>query len=201
LKQNQAFEQLKEAVTLEPVLKHVNPREQFHMETNASNFVYGAILLQKQPTGKRHPVAYMSKSMTPAKKNYDIGDKEALAIVKPLQHWRHWLEGTRLPIKIITNHKNLINFSKPQILNQRQMRWLHTLQWYNFVIGYRPGAQNSAADTLSWQQDLATEGDRQTPQMLLSPQQFVELNLITADSMTAVFLDTIAMDSEILDKI
>jgi hypothetical protein len=61
LKQNKAFEQLKEAVTLEPVLKHVNPREQFRMETDTLNFAYRAILSQKQPTGKRHPVAYMSK--------------------------------------------------------------------------------------------------------------------------------------------
>jgi hypothetical protein len=118
LKQNKAFKQLKEAVTLEPVLKHANPREQFRMETDTSNFAYGAILSQKQPTGKRHPVAYMSKSMTPAEKNYNIGDKEALAIVKPLQHWWHWLEGTKTPIEIITNHKNLVNFSKLQILNQ-----------------------------------------------------------------------------------
>jgi hypothetical protein len=200
-KQNKAFEQLKEAVTSEPVLKYANPREQFRMETDTSNFAYRAILSQKQPTGKRHPVAYMSKSMTPAEKNYDIGNKEALAIVKPLQHWQHWLEGTRTPIKIITNHKNLVNFSKPQILNQRQMRWLHALQRYNFVIGYRLGVQNSAADALSQQQDLAAEGDKQTPQTLLSPQQFVELNLIAVDSMTAAFLDAIATDSKILDEI
>jgi hypothetical protein len=81
------------------------------------------------------------------------------------------------------------------------MRWLHALQWYNFIIGYRPGTQNSAADALSQWQDLTTEGDRQTPQMLLSPQQFVELNLITANSMTVAFLNTIATDSEILDEI
>jgi len=117
-KENKAFEQLKELVTSEPILKHVNPKQPFRMETDASSYTYGVVLTQKQQTGKRHPVAFMSKSMTPAEKNYDIGDKEALAIVKPLQHWRHWLEGTTLPIKIITDHKNLVNFSKPQILNQ-----------------------------------------------------------------------------------
>jgi len=88
------------------------------METDASSYAYGAVLTQKQQTGKHHPVAFMSKSMSPAEKKYDIRDKEALAMLKPLQHWRHWLEGTTLPIKIITNHKNLVNFSKPQILNQ-----------------------------------------------------------------------------------
>jgi len=117
-KENKAFEQLKELVTSEPVLKHTNPKQAFRMETNASSYAYGAVLTQKQQTGKCHPVAFMSKSMTPVEKNYDIRDKEALAIVKPLQHWRHWLKGMTLPIKIITDHKNLVNFSKPQILNQ-----------------------------------------------------------------------------------
>ena len=119
------------------------------METDASNYAYGAILSQKQETKDRHPVAFMSKSMAPAERNYDIGDKEMLAVVKPLEHWRHWLEGTKLPIEILTDHKNLVNFSNPRILNQRQMRWLRALQKYNFVIGYCPGKQNSAADALS----------------------------------------------------
>ena len=57
-----------------------------------------------------------------------------LAVVKPLEHWQHWLEGTKLPIKILTNHKNLVNFSNPQILNQQQMQWLQALQKYNFII-------------------------------------------------------------------
>ena len=66
------------------------------METDASNYAYRAILSQKQEMDKRHPITFMSKSMTPAERNYDIGDKEMLAIVKPLEHWRHWLEGMKL---------------------------------------------------------------------------------------------------------
>jgi len=91
------------------------------METDVSNYAYGAILSQKQETKDRHPIAFMSKSMAPAERNYDIGDKEMLAVVKPLEHWQHWLEGTKLPIEILTDHKNLVNFSNPRILNQRQM--------------------------------------------------------------------------------
>ena len=119
------------------------------METDASNYAYRAVLSQKQETNKQHPVAFMLKSMTPAEQNYNIRDKEMLVIVKPLEHWQHWLEGTKLPIEILTNHKNLVNFLNLQILNQRQMRWLQVLQKYNFVIGYCPGKQNSVADTLS----------------------------------------------------
>jgi len=78
----------------------------------------------------------MSKSMTAPERNYDIGDKEALGIIKPLQHWRHWLEATKELIEILTDHKNLVNFSNPQILNQRQRRWLEALQRYNYFIKY-----------------------------------------------------------------
>ena len=64
------------------------------METNASNYVYGVILSQKAEDGKQHPVVFYLKSMKPVERNYGISDQEALAIIKALQHWRHWLEGT-----------------------------------------------------------------------------------------------------------
>jgi len=81
---------------------------------DASNYAYGAVLSQKQKEdNKRHPIAFFSKSMTPAKRNYSISDKEGLAIIKALQHWHHWLEGTKIPIEILTDHKNLQYFTKP----------------------------------------------------------------------------------------
>src|SRR6267154_4600853 len=123
------------------------------MDTDASNYVYRAVLSQKQDKdNQRHPVAFMSKSMMPAEQNYDIGDKEMLAIIKPLEHWRHWLEGTKLPIEICTDHKNLVNFSNPQILKQRQMQWLRALQKYHLAIRYISGEHNSVADALSRRQ-------------------------------------------------
>ena len=60
----------------------------------------------------------MLKLMNPAKRNYRIPDKEALAIVKGLQNWQHWLERTKLPVQILTDHKNLKYFAKPHILNR-----------------------------------------------------------------------------------
>jgi hypothetical protein len=88
------------------------------VETNASNYACGAILLQKgKKDQKQHPVAFFSKSMMAPKRNYGISDKEALAIVKVLQCWRHWLEGTKILIEIIMDHKNLQYFTKPRVLN------------------------------------------------------------------------------------
>ena len=62
------------------------------METNALNYTYGAILSQKQVDNRHHPIGFMLKSMNLAERNYGILDKEALAIVKGLQNWRHWLK-------------------------------------------------------------------------------------------------------------
>jgi hypothetical protein len=82
-----AFEILKWRVTQAPVLVHADPDQQFHIETDASNYAYGAVLSQRQPDGQHHPISFMSKSMNPAEQNYSIPDKEALVIVKGLQNW------------------------------------------------------------------------------------------------------------------
>ena len=66
-KENDTFEHLKRLATTEPILRHANPQLPYRMETDASNYAYGAILSQKPETKERHPVAFMSKSMAPAK--------------------------------------------------------------------------------------------------------------------------------------
>src|SRR5258706_1454820 len=99
-----AFDTLKRMVCEMPVLIHVDPDKRFQMETDASSYAYRAVLSQKGMDNKHHPVAFFSKSMNPAKRNYSISDKEALTIIKALVHWRHLLEGTWDPIQIITNH-------------------------------------------------------------------------------------------------
>ena len=113
-----AFKLLKWRVSQAPVLMHADLDRQFRMETNASNYAYGAILSQKQVDNWHHPISFMLKLMNPAKCNYGIPDKEALAIVKGLQNWRHWLERMKLPVQILTDHKNLEYFVKPRILNR-----------------------------------------------------------------------------------
>jgi len=170
------------------------------METDASNTVYGAVLSQKQPEEPRHPVAYMSKSMTAPERNYNIGDKEALGIIKPLQHWRHWLEATKEPIEILMDHKNLVNFLNPQILNQRQRRWLEALQRFNYFIKYRPGTKNSAADALSRRDEL-NPTEKQKEQMMIPKEQFINLIEIEQEGTLVYTLDAMATDLSIGDLI
>jgi hypothetical protein len=152
--QQRAFDDLKELISSEPCLAHADLNKTFQMETDASNFAYGAALTQKQEDGKYHPVGFMSKSMVPAERNYDAYDREALGIVKPLQHWRYWLEGTQKPIEIITDHKNLLSsFNDKPTPSKRHLRWLKILRQYNYVVGYRPGSKNTVADILSRRAD------------------------------------------------
>jgi len=89
------------------------------VETDSSNFAIGAILSQKNPKdNKVHPVAFYSRSLSPAEKNYAIYDKELLAIVSALEHWRHLLKGTSIPFTIFSDHRNLLYQKKPEKMTQ-----------------------------------------------------------------------------------
>jgi hypothetical protein len=90
------------------------------VEADASDFTIGAILLQDKE-GKKVPIAYMSKALSPEQQNhYDIWDKELLAIIKALEEWRHYLEGAQKTFDILSNHQNLKYFKAPHKLSRRQ---------------------------------------------------------------------------------
>jgi hypothetical protein len=205
-----AFEILKWCVSQAPVLVHADPDAQFCMETDASNYAYGTVLSQKQPDGRHHPIGFMSKSMNPAEWNYGIPDKEALAIIKGLQNWHHWLERTCLPVHILTDHKNLEYFAKPQILNRWQMHWLEMLTHYNYKIHYRPGDKNSATDALSRREELRpADKEDEVPQSLIPTENFTELAACEAEMtdsdwdglLELVIAALAASDSEILAEV
>jgi uncharacterized protein Usg len=88
------------------------------LECDASDFATGVVLTQLELDGKHHPVAYLSKSLTETKQNYDIYNKELSAIIKALDAWRHYLEGNEHTIDILTDHKNLEYFKKAQKLSR-----------------------------------------------------------------------------------
>jgi hypothetical protein len=81
-----AFQQLKDTFTSTPILKHFDPTLEVIIETDASNFAIGCILSQKHE-GRLHPVAFHSRKMEPAERNYDIHDKELLVVVEAFKHW------------------------------------------------------------------------------------------------------------------
>ena len=75
---------------------------------------------------KWHPIAYYSRKFTVAEENYDVHDKELLAIVACLKHWRVYAESCS-ELTIFTDHKNLVNFTTTKVLNRRQVRWSEEL--------------------------------------------------------------------------
>jgi transposase InsO family protein len=140
----QAFETLRSMLTKAPLLAHYDLDSQCLLETDASDTVVAAVFSQKGLDGEWHPVGYFSKTMAPAETNYPIYDKEMLAIVKALQHWRAELEGTKDPVEVITDHKALEYFMTSKSLSARQARWAEILSRYHFKISYKPGKTNKA---------------------------------------------------------
>ncbi|QRV83029.1 Transposon Tf2-7 polyprotein [Ceratobasidium sp. AG-Ba] len=149
----QAFEEIKKRVSQDPVLIHPNPDKPFILETDASGIAIGAILSQRGEDGYLHPVAYLSKSYNDAQRNYDTANKELLAIVESLKHWRIYLEGTILPVTVFTDHRNLERWKNAETFNRRHARWHMELASFNFEIHYRPGKMSNKPDALSRRHD------------------------------------------------
>ncbi|KAI2661215.1 Transposon Tf2-9 polyprotein [Labeo rohita] len=146
----QAFEELRRRFTTAPILHHPDPSRPFLVEVNASSTGVGAVLSQRQGLPpKTVPCAFFSHKLSPAERNYDVGNRELLAIKLALEEWRHWLEGARHPFTILTDHRNLEYLRSAKVLNHRQARWSLFFTRFHFEITYRPGSQNTKADALS----------------------------------------------------
>ncbi len=121
-----------------------------------------------------HPCAFFSRKLSPAEKNYDIGNRELLAIKLALEEWRHWLEGAAQPFLVLTDHKNLHYLRNAKRLNPRQARWALFFTRFQFKISYRPGPRNIKADALS--RIHAPEESKEEPEGIIllksSPAQF-----------------------------
>jgi len=92
------------------------------------------------------------------KLNYDIHDKELLAIFKAFKIWRHYLEGSASPIDVIMDHKNLEYFSMTKILICQQARWSEYLSQFNLIIHFHPGHLGSKPDALTRRWDVYPKG-------------------------------------------
>ncbi len=100
---------------------------------------------------------FFSHRLTSAERNYDVGNRELLAIRLALGEWRHWLEGASVPFIVWTDHRNLEYIRSAKRLNARQARWALFFGRFEFSISYRPGSKNGKPDALS-RQFGSTEG-------------------------------------------
>ena len=105
-----SFDSLKFLFLSKPVLHLPDLSAPFAIATDASKFASGGILLQTDSNGDWHPCSYLSQSFSQAERNYDIYDRELLAVIRALKSFRHYLHGSPFPIQVFTDHKNLTYF-------------------------------------------------------------------------------------------
>jgi len=153
-REQEAFEDLKKVVTTAPVLMSPQDSEPFWIEADSSDFATRAVLSQQLATdGKWHPIAFYSKSLSSMEQNYEIHDKEMLAIICTLEGWRHFLKRATYSVEIWTDHKNLEYFMTAKKLNRRQACWSLHLARFNFLLHHCPERTMGKLDALSRRAD------------------------------------------------
>jgi hypothetical protein len=130
------------------------------VETDASDYVSTGVLSQYDDGGILHPVTFFSKKHSPAECNYEIYDKELMAIVHTFKEWRPELQSIINHIHVLSDYKNLEYFTTMKLLNQCQAQWSQFLWQFNFKIVYCPGTAWGKTDALTRRsRDLPNEGD------------------------------------------
>jgi hypothetical protein len=165
------FDKLKRQVTEEPVLIQPDQKKQFKIEVDASNYAIGAVLMQKSDKNILHPVAFFSKTMNDAQRNYNVYNRELLALVETFRHWRHYLHSAAHQIKVHTDHANLLYWKNPGDHNRRVARWHAELMDYNFELIHISGKKNGRADTLSRRPEYDM-GEHDNKQLVVLPPKF-----------------------------
>ena len=120
------FACIKKSFASGSVLQHPDEHRSFIVETDASDFGVGGVLSQECSDGTLRPIAFYSRQLISAERNYEVYDKELLAIHCCFKHWRHFLQGARQPITVLTDHLNLQYFMTARQLTRRQARWLYS---------------------------------------------------------------------------
>lgn len=138
-----------------------DPTKLFVIEVDASEVGVGAVLLQCHGNPEKlYPCAFFSQKLTPAEINYDIGNRELLAVKTAIEEWRHWLEGALHPFTVLTDHP-------------RQACWALLFTWFHFTISYRLRSKNAKANILSRQympsEQIKTPESIIHPSMVLAP--------------------------------
>ncbi|MBW0568587.1 hypothetical protein O181_108302 [Austropuccinia psidii MF-1] len=150
------FHQLKEAFTTTRILSHFNPSLPTILETNASDYVLGAVLTQVSDSGK-HPTAFNSHKLIPAELNYEIHDKELLGIVWALKRWRAFLLSLSSPFEVLTDHFSLQYYKSSKVLSCHQSPWSEILSEFHFSITYCLGLLATLPDALSRRDNVYPE--------------------------------------------
>lgn len=148
------------------MLTHWIPNSQIIIKADTSDYALNAILSTVADNDNIHSIAFHSHTFTTAEVNYDTHNKELLAIFKAFCVWLHYLEGSVLPIDVITDYKNLKYFATTKVLNCQQACWSEHLFAFNLIIRFHSGYLSTKPDSLTRQWDIyLKEGDRNYAQV------------------------------------
>ena len=197
-KEEKAFQKIKESYRKEPILILHDPEKQTWLHADTSDYAMGAEISQLDENGKRRPVLFYSRKLLPAEMNYTTHDKEMLAIVHTMKKFQHYLRGTKHPVIVKSDHRNLRMFMTTKDLSARQARWAEELSSYNFVIEHIKGNENKVADALSRRPDYKDNIEiERKAQMLIETEGGLTIN--KEMKLSAITFDT--GEKEIKDKI
>jgi RNase H-like domain found in reverse transcriptase len=150
----------------------------------------GGVLLQQLEDGLWHPITFRLESMVKVEQNYEIYNKEMLAVIHSLEDWRHYYEGLPELFTIVTDHCNLEYWQTAQNLTCRQAQWSLYLSRFDFHLTHKPGTTITQADPLS---QLSThqvmDTDDNQGQIVLKPNHFA-----TTVAASTKVLDTLEQD-------
>ena len=175
VEQQKAFDKLKRVFTTKPVLAALDLDKEFRVEADASNYATGGVLSMKCSDEIWRPVAFISKSLSDTERNYEIYDKEILAVVRYLEVWRHFLKGAATKFEIWTDYKNLEYFIKAQKLNRRQARWALYLSRFNFMLKHVLGSKMGKVDSLSRRPDWKVGVEKNNEDQRLVKPEWLEV--------------------------
>ena len=172
-----AFEKSKALLSSKSVLVHFDPSREILLACDASSYGIGAVLSHKMPDGSERPIAFASRTLSKAEKNYSQIEKEGLACVFGVKQFHTLLYGHKFTL--ITDHQPLLSlFSEAKTIPiqaaARIQRWALTLATYEYVIQCKPTARHSNADALSrlplpsGAQDTKTPGRRGRSRVVLA---------------------------------
>ena len=152
-RQEEAFRKLKERFTKEPVLAALDLDKKMRMKVDMLEYATEGILSMKGEDRRWKPVAFLSKSLNETERNYEIHDKEMLAVIRGLENWRYLLEDAKFKFEVWTDYKNFEYFMKAQKLNRRQAYWTLYLSRFDFILKYVPETKIGKTDRLSRRPD------------------------------------------------
>jgi hypothetical protein len=144
--QEEAFTKLKEAVTTAPVLVYPDFNRRFILTTDASSYALGYVLSQELEDGD-HPIAYGSRILKGAELNYSNTEREMLAVIKGMQHFRSYLYGRHFLVQ--TDHQAIPLVHMGKTVSKRACKWILATEDYDFDVEYVPATKIRHADALS----------------------------------------------------